>query len=648
MKKKLFQILLLILFFSQCVTLLAQNNFLSLDSSLSKIEVGKNSEIYRDSTGLETFLEIQNLPNDFWRKPENQHLSFGISTDTIWIKLNIPFDSLLNNWFLVADYSLLDEITVFKPTSQGYTTSITGRKFPFSSREVENKNFIFTLSDNVKLESPIYIKIKSETPLNCELNLYSEEGLRDRILKDFLFLGIFYGAIFIMAFYNFFLFINLKELSYLFYAISQFLAGLLSLNYESLIFQYVFPDKPDFAIHWNLIAGGLFYLFASLFGISFLRLSKYFPLGKKILYFICLLSITLLFSYFITYKYAIFIVYALGILSPLSLFLTSLVCSIRGFRPARFFLLAWLGAIISLLVFSLTQIGVFEYTYFLNHSPAIGGILEAVILSIALGDKFRLEQFRKYEEKLALASLEAFHNKITKELATAKAIQDSLVPKEFPISDQLNFQSRYLPHDAVGGDAIAYSEHANYIDFYFADVSGHGIASAFLSAMSSKVFDFVSKLQLTPADSLSEIEKQLSSIPDNLLFISCIYFRILPEQKLIEYSYGGHHSILLIREGEILALPGKGSLVLVSLFKFRNNYSFELKHNDRLVFYSYGFIEVWNKNNEILEEEGLKRIIHKIKNLPIEEFCSQLTDRVVAYSHLKPSDDMTLLAIDVN
>lgn len=245
--------------------------------------------------------------------------------------------------------------------------------------------------------------------------------------------------------------------------------------------------------------------------------------------------------------------------------------------------------------------------------------------------------------------LTEYHNRVSKDLSMAQEIQNSLIPSKYPDSKLFQISSRYYPIDEVGGDAIGFfaSESLDHLDIFFADVSGHGIASALISAMSLLAFDFTSQLKLSPSDSLQNIHENLTMVHNGDHFISCCYLRFYPKTKSLEYAYGGHHPILLFREGKLEELPGRGSLLLTVLPPNRDIFDIELLPGDRIILISDGYFDVFNPEMQQLGWDRIKTWIEEIGSIDPESFLEQLTKKVKIFSDLKRQDDMTILVLDI-
>ncbi|MFO7818746.1 MAG: PAS domain S-box protein, partial [Halanaerobacter sp.] len=90
---------------------------------------------------------------------------------------------------------------------------------------------------------------------------------------------------------------------------------------------------------------------------------------------------------------------------------------------------------------------------------------------------------KKSEEKLAnyAAELEKANNKIESELAKAQQMHQKFLPSQLPKIDYLDFAAHYHPNKNLGGDFYNILEVDDYLIFYVADITGHGLDGAMLN-----------------------------------------------------------------------------------------------------------------------------------------------------------------------
>ena len=82
-------------------------------------------------------------------------------------------------------------------------------------------------------------------PLIFPLTLSTVEALAQKDQQALLFLGLFYGAMLIMAGYNLFLFFSLRDTNYLYLALFIIFYSLSSAVRDGLAQQYLWPTLPD-------------------------------------------------------------------------------------------------------------------------------------------------------------------------------------------------------------------------------------------------------------------------------------------------------------------------------------------------------------------------------------------------------------------
>lgn len=245
-------------------------------------------------------------------------------------------------------------------------------------------------------------------------------------------------------------------------------------------------------------------------------------------------------------------------------------------------------------------------------------------------------------------SLHEFYDRMNDDLEIAKETQKNLVSLDFPISSYYKLTSYFRPFEKVGGDIISYHMHDDYIDLMFGDVSGHGISSAMVSGMVILSFRNSSRLNESPAQILLSMNRDLKTIVLNH-HISAACARFYFKERKLVYSYAGHPPLVLINEDKFEELPGMNTplLTLENIEYFEKDLI--LSPGSRLVFYSDGCYEIFNRDRQLLGLypffEILKRESHSkdaarfIQNsiLQILNFCS---------GDIK--DDLTMLVLDVN
>ncbi len=252
------------------------------------------------------------------------------------------------------------------------------------------------------------------------------------------------------------------------------------------------------------------------------------------------------------------------------------------------------------------------------------------------------------EKKAVQERIHQLYSHIVNDLEIARATQASIITQKFPDKGAYRIHSFFQPIDKVGGDMLRVIEHpSGRVDILFADVSGHGIASAMVGGMLSITFQIVSNKQLSPKESLSEIHEMLSKVVLHH-HISAVFVSFYPDEKRVTFSYAGHHPILVIREGKIISLEGEGRILLAIKELQLNDYSFDLQTSDKLIFYSDGLYEVKNELGEILGYDEFLEWLNQIADKDTRSLLEASQKKALEFGNGKHNDDLAMLALEID
>lgn len=372
------------------------------------LPIGKAIEYYIDSTGTTTLDSIASGVHSF-KKFDKDVPNMGLIRYPIWLKVGITNKS--NTHFLTLEIAqpLLDEIIYYYPDNGNYSVNISGELYPFRSRMVEDHNYVYELS--IPTDSTVYYYFRLRTSEKLELPVFL--GSKDQIFngnlsKNILF-GIFFGIVIVMFFYNLFIYFTVKDATYLFYVVYILIVGLTQGSIEGYTFQFLWPNNI-------FLATRSFYLCTALVNITGLEFVRRFlhtrisiPRLDRlcwIIYGVYTIAIILAISGNYYYSYQILQGFA-GLVS-IYMLVISVVMARKGYRPAKFFIIAWIPLILGIIIYVMKDVGVLSYSTFTNYSITVGSALEVILLSFALADKINILQAetRRSQEQALLASKE--------------------------------------------------------------------------------------------------------------------------------------------------------------------------------------------------------------------------------------------------
>ena len=239
--------------------------------------------------------------------------------------------------------------------------------------------------------------------------------------------------------------------------------------------------------------------------------------------------------------------------------------------------------------------------------------------------------------------------KIEKDLEAGRKIQVKFLPTNDSIINGYKFEHALFPSLILSGDFLDHFRISEkFIGFYFADVSGHGASSAFVTVLIKRFIDKFcdnyhsdnDKTILNPSEVLTQLNRELLEI-DLDKYCTIIFGIIDIETDKLTYSNGAQFPFPMITCGQKCQMLDK-SATPVGLFKFSkyDNYELELCGSDSLYFFSDGVLE-------ILPQEDLKERQAYIKDLLTSGTVEmgEIISKLELKQNAEFPDDITIMRI---
>ncbi len=394
-----------------------------LHDSRGEYPVGLHLEILEDAGKRWTIHDVtsERLSKRFI-KSETESPSYGFTASAYWVRFNVKSASRRGgDWLLELDFPLMDHISLFVPQKDGaYLEKKYGYSLPFSRRDIRHRNFVFALPVSNDKTDTFYLRFESADRIEFPLTIWSGRAFQEKDHVEQLIFGAYYGILLVMALYNFFLFLSIRDRSYLYYVLYILSFSLYQMTQNGLAYELFYPDSWN--NHYVHITQIIMLPLIIKFVQSFLSTQSNTPRFHKILtVFIFTFIISFCFSFFLDYKIVLIVNSILVIITAVTVIVNGVIVLRKRYRPAIFFMVAWSLFIIGGIIYTFKAFGVLPNNYFTSYSIQVGSALEVILLSLGLGD--RIKMMRDENERIQNDAL-----------TTTTRMADSFsrfVPKEF-------------------------------------------------------------------------------------------------------------------------------------------------------------------------------------------------------------------------
>ncbi len=184
---------------------------------------------------------------------------------------------------------------------------------------------------------------------------------------------------------------------------------------------------------------------------------------------------------------------------------------------------------------------------------------------------------REHREHLEVVNeqLRQTLRRLQEDETAARRIQFQLLPENDKVYRHYRFSRHLLTSQYLSGDFVDYfAIDGDHLGFYIADVSGHGVSSAFVTVMLKSYMGRYRELRrqnrdkgiLNPAETLSRLNREIFSCHMDK-YLTMFYGVIDWPNNHLRYSSGGQFPFPILFDGEQPRYVGRKSLP-IGLFDF--------------------------------------------------------------------------------
>jgi signal transduction histidine kinase/CheY-like chemotaxis protein len=382
--------LLMLLF---CLPLLA--NAVEFDEFTQSLPLGRSLQVFEDPSGQASIADVraQAAAGQF-KKHDKATLNAGYSRSAFWLKIDLHYrpsnPAAQRTWLLELAYPPLDHLDLYLPDAAGDYRLVrqTGDALPFASREIRQNNYLFNLTFKPDQQQTVYLRLSSEGSIQAPVTLWSSTAyLEDQPVRLYV-LGLIYGVLLGMLVYNLFIYLSVRDTSYLYYIFYIGSFGLYQLSVNGAAVEYFWPDNPWWANAATPFFIGCAGLFGSQFARSFLQTKNHSRwLDRLLIALIVFGALVIGLSLMTSYALALRLATTLALTFTVVIFAAGILAWWRGLRVARYFIIAWSAFLLGGIVNTMMVLGLLPNVFLTMYASQIGSAIEVALLSLALADR---------------------------------------------------------------------------------------------------------------------------------------------------------------------------------------------------------------------------------------------------------------------
>lgn len=262
----------------------------------------------------------------------------------------------------------------------------------------------------------------------------------------------------------------------------------------------------------------------------------------------------------------------------------------------------------------------------------------------------------------ALGTLQEVHDRIDRDLNEARKLQQGLMRERQRGFGRSEVNLVLRPCGHVGGDLVGFFQiNARRLGLYAIDVSGHGIASALMTArlagyLSGNAPGFNVAVEMNesggydpvrPADVAAELNQILLDDMRGDIYFTMAYADVDLVSGQVALVQAGHPHPAILRAGGGVEFLGAGGLPvgLIPDAQYQT-VSAVLGPGDRLILASDGITEAVDGDGMMLDDRGFAALLAEIGDCPGADFGAALLERIALFNSDNFTDDVSAVLFD--
>ncbi|MDB9786857.1 sensor histidine kinase [Bacteriovoracaceae bacterium] len=380
----------------------------ALSNPMLDIDLDEHIELFVDRTNSKTINQMFDQTFISYTSDEGNRMRRNVS-DNIWVKFQIQDEWNIDDFseYYISSYmGTFAMLKMFYVTNEGkiIESKDYGFKVPLEKRPHSFMRPFISFPKNVDIKQ-VYMKIRNAKTrrvgfsfvLLGEKRIYEAQNTQGAIIIGILAILLALGM------YNFFIFMILKDYSYLLYIFFNggwFLSILTVAGLADLIFNIKGFYFTEYGTTSVVLTGCLGVVFTR----SFLKIREFsvnvdrFMIGVAS---VCFLVSILNLPFFVTH-FSLIIVNIVNLVANFTMIISAIWVYKKGYRAAKYFIFANAGMMLFVMIWMCKEEGFLRGDFFTIHAALFGCACEMLLMSIALAHRFKIYgderiQMQKFE-----------------------------------------------------------------------------------------------------------------------------------------------------------------------------------------------------------------------------------------------------------
>lgn len=341
-------------------------------------------------------LKIHDILNQKYQerflRNEKEVPHFGLRKASLWYRFDIE-NRTSTDLFLEIDNPILDTVEYFLVNNDGQLVHhyLTGNHVKIKEREVKTSQLLIDLKLSESSRHTCYLKIKSmASSFMTPMEIASMKTLFEIDHTKDLWQGLYFGLIAFIFIYNVFLFISIKDRSYIYFALFIAAMGWLFALLRGFGFQYIWSDYP----YLNMLTpfvGSVAGFYAILFSCNFLKTSENTPISHR--WLMGLLGFYVVVGILNVLGFHLISMRLLEFNSAMVFFfllISAIVTWREGFIPAKYYLMSWSIFVLGFCVYVMRELGIVNTNQFTENILQLTSTATILFMSFAISKKINI------------------------------------------------------------------------------------------------------------------------------------------------------------------------------------------------------------------------------------------------------------------